>query len=43
MGDWLDSLGTAHSGIQSSREPFVYSTIVFRDLDNIQLACQPGR
>ena len=36
-GDWLDSLGIAHSGIQSKKEPFVYSTIMFRDLDNIRL------
>jgi len=35
--DWLDSLGIAHSGIQSKKEPFVFSTIVFRDLDNNQL------
>ncbi|WP_433222272.1 VOC family protein [Dactylosporangium sp. CS-047395] len=35
--DWLDSLGIAHSGIQSVKEPFVYSTLVFRDLDNNQL------
>jgi hypothetical protein len=36
-GDWLDSLGVAHSGIQTKKEPFVYATIVFRDLDNMQL------
>jgi hypothetical protein len=35
--DWLDSLEIAHSGIQSREEPFVYSTIVFRHIDNIQL------
>ncbi|MER5431791.1 VOC family protein [Streptomyces sp. NPDC002588] len=35
--NWLDSLGVAHSGIQSKKEPFVFSTIVFRDIDNIQL------
>ncbi|MFD3406568.1 VOC family protein [Kribbella sp. NPDC058693] len=34
---WLDELGVAHSGIQSQTKPFVYSTIVFRDIDNIQL------
>ena len=34
---WLDSLGVAHSGIQSAKEPFVYSTIIFRDIDNNQL------
>ncbi|MFJ9712644.1 VOC family protein [Streptomyces sp. NPDC101234] len=37
--DWLDTLGVAHSGIQSKKEPFVFSTIVFRDPDNIQLEC----
>jgi glyoxylase I family protein len=36
-GDWLDSLAAAHSGIQSKKEPFVYLTIVFRDLDKMQL------
>ena len=36
-GDWGDSLGVAHSAIQSKKEPFVYSTIGSRDLDNIQL------
>ncbi|WP_105975301.1 VOC family protein [Streptomyces geranii] len=35
--DWLDSIGVAHSGIQSNKEPFVFSTVVFRDIDNIQL------
>lgn len=35
--DWLDSLGVAHSGIQSIKDPFVFSTIVFRDINNIQL------
>lgn len=35
--DWLDSIGVAHSGIQSKREPFVFSAIVFRDIDSIQL------
>ncbi|MET8145384.1 VOC family protein [Sphaerisporangium sp. NPDC005288] len=35
--DWLDSLGVAHSGIQSVTEPFVYSVVIFRDIDNIQL------
>ena len=35
--NWLDSLGVAHSGIQSVKEPLVYSTIVFRDIDNNQL------
>jgi hypothetical protein len=36
-GDWLDGLAAAHSGIQSKKEPFVYSTIVFRDLDKMQM------
>jgi len=36
-GDWLDNLPAAHSGIQSKKEPFVYSTIVFGDLDKMQL------
>jgi glyoxylase I family protein len=36
-GDWLDSPAAAHSGIRSKEEPFVYSTIVFRDLDKMQL------
>ncbi|MBE1585392.1 VOC family protein [Nonomuraea angiospora] len=35
--DWLDGLGVAHSGIQRRTRPFVHSTIVFRDIDNIQL------
>ncbi|MEU7827426.1 MULTISPECIES: VOC family protein [unclassified Nonomuraea] len=35
--DWLDRLGVAHSGIQSVKEPFVYSVVIFRDIDNIQL------
>jgi hypothetical protein len=26
-----------HSGIQSKKEPFVFSTIVFRDIENSQL------
>jgi glyoxylase I family protein len=34
---WLDHLGVAHSAIQSVTEPLVYSTVVFRDIDNIQL------
>jgi len=33
---WLDSLGVAHSGIQTWRDP-LYPTVVFRDIDNIQL------
>lgn len=35
--DWLDTIGVAHSGIQRVTDPSTYSTIVFRDLDNIQL------
>jgi glyoxylase I family protein len=34
---WLDQLGVAHSGIQSVTDPLTYSTIVFRDIDNVQL------
>ncbi|KAB1932323.1 VOC family protein [Micromonospora sp. ALFpr18c] len=34
---WLDSLGVAHSGIQTVKDPFPYSTVIFRDIDNIQL------
>lgn len=34
---WLDSLGVAHSGIQTTRHPIRFSTVVFRDIDNIQL------
>jgi catechol 2,3-dioxygenase-like lactoylglutathione lyase family enzyme len=33
----LDDLGVAHSGIQSVKTPFAFSTIIFRDLDNNQL------
>jgi glyoxylase I family protein len=33
----LHHFAVAHSGIQSKEEPFVYSTIVFRDLDKMQL------
>jgi hypothetical protein len=29
--------GVTHSGIHSTKEPFVYSRIMFCDLDNIQL------
>jgi hypothetical protein len=31
------SLGVTHSGIRSQKEPFVYWTIVFGDIDNSQL------
>jgi len=34
---WLDELGVAHTGIVDETEPITYSTIVFRDPDNIQL------
>jgi len=34
---WLDELGVAHSGIVDETEPITYSTVVFRDPDNIQL------
>jgi hypothetical protein len=34
---WLDELGVAHTGIRDPKEPFVYSTVVFRDPDDIQL------
>jgi glyoxylase I family protein len=33
----LDSLGVAHSGIQSVKDPIPFSTLIFRDIDNIQL------
>jgi glyoxylase I family protein len=33
----LDELGIEHTGIRDQQEPFVYSTVVFRDPDNIQL------
>ncbi|ELB87256.1 lactoylglutathione lyase-like lyase [Rhodococcus wratislaviensis IFP 2016] len=33
----LDELGIEHTGIRDEQEPFVYSTVVFRDPDNIQL------
>ncbi|MEU6816682.1 VOC family protein [Streptomyces sp. NPDC046860] len=34
---WLDELGIAHTGIRDETEPFAYSTLVFRDPDDIQL------
>jgi hypothetical protein len=37
QASWLDNIGVAHSGIQSVKEPFVHSTIVFRDIDNNQM------
>lgn len=34
---WLDELGVPHTGIVDETEPITYSTVVFRDPDNIQL------
>jgi catechol 2,3-dioxygenase-like lactoylglutathione lyase family enzyme len=34
---WLDELGIEHSGVIDKGEPIPYSTVVFRDPDNIQL------
>ncbi|BBY79497.1 VOC family protein [Mycolicibacterium pulveris] len=34
---WLDELGIEHSGIRTEDTPFPFSTVVFRDPDNIQL------
>lgn len=34
---WLDELGIEHSGIRTDDKPFPFSTVVFRDPDNIQL------
>ncbi|MFF5143059.1 VOC family protein [Streptomyces sp. NPDC013157] len=34
---WLDELGIEHTPIRDQTEPFVYSTVVFRDPDDIQL------
>lgn len=34
---WLDELGIAHTGIVDETEPIAYSTVIFRDPDNIQL------
>ena len=33
----LDELSIQHTGIRDEQEPFPYSTVVFRDPDNIQL------
>lgn len=33
----LDSLGIEHSGVRDITDPFPFSTLVFRDPDNIQL------
>lgn len=40
LDEWvakLDSLGVEHSGIRDITDPFPFSTLVFRDPDNIQL------
>jgi glyoxylase I family protein len=34
---WLDALGVANSGVIDVEDPIPYSTVVFRDPDNIQL------
>lgn len=34
---WLDELGVEHTGIVDETDPLTYSTVVFRDPDNIQL------
>jgi catechol 2,3-dioxygenase-like lactoylglutathione lyase family enzyme len=34
---WLDKLGIEHSGVRTGDQPFPFSTVVFRDPDNIQL------
>ena len=34
---WLDDLGISHTGIVDETDPITYSTVVFRDPDNIQL------
>lgn len=34
---WLDELGVEHTGIVDETDPITYSTVVFRDPDNIQL------
>jgi glyoxylase I family protein len=31
------TVGIEHTGIRDEKEPFPYSTVVFRDPDNIQL------
>lgn len=33
----LDELGIEHTGVRDVKEPAPFSTVVFRDLDNIQL------
>jgi glyoxylase I family protein len=34
---WLDGLGVTNTGVVDETEPIAYSTVVFRDPDNIQL------
>ena len=34
---WLDECGVAHDGVNDAQTPMPYSTLVFRDPDNIQL------
>ncbi len=34
---WLDSQGVPHSGVNDTDDPIPYSTLIFRDPDNIQL------
>lgn len=34
---WLDELGISHTGVVDETDPITYSTVVFRDPDNIQL------
>jgi glyoxylase I family protein len=34
---WLDELGIEHTGVRDITEPVPFSTVVFRDPDNIQL------
>ncbi|WP_226864452.1 VOC family protein [Mycolicibacterium baixiangningiae] len=35
--EWLDELGVPHTGVVDETQPISYSTVVFRDPDNIQL------
>jgi glyoxylase I family protein len=34
---WLDEIGIENSGVNDAPSPIAYSTVVFRDPDNIQL------
>ena len=38
----LDGLGVAHSGVRDITQPVPFSTLVFRDPDNIQLELYAG-